>query len=160
MTWPTLRTWAAGEDITATLLNAQFRDPLKEVGDAWTGYTPVFSAATTNPNVGSTGSVVGEYIEAGKLIIGHIRITFAGAGVNVGSGVYSITVPVSVAGTAVPRAVGSCIFERAGGFFARTPFFVNSTNLGLTDGLGNRLGHTTAFAAGDEIDIEFQYEAA
>lgn len=160
MTWPTLRTWAAGEDITATLLNAQFRDPLKEIGDAWTTYTPVLTGSVSNPNLGTTGSIVGEYIEAGKLIMGHIRITFAGSSVGVGSGVYAVTVPTSVAGTAVPRAVGSCVFERGGTFFARTPFFVSATALGLTDGLGNRLGSTTAWAAGDEIDIEFRYEAA
>ncbi|HZO69385.1 MAG TPA: hypothetical protein VFB74_30705 [Kribbellaceae bacterium] len=151
--------WLAGEKETAAKLQT-LTDAFKEIGDPWTAYTPVLTATTTNPNVGSTGSVVGQWVEANKTIWGHIRITFAGTGVTVGSGNYLVTVPVNVVGTSVPRAVGSCVFERGGTHFARTPFFVNANQLGMVDGLGNRLGSTTAWAAGDEIDIEFMYEAA
>ena len=159
MTWVDPRTWTAGEKQTAAKLQT-LRDSLKEIGDAWTSYVPVLTGTVTNPNLGSTGSIVGQYVEAGKDIKGHIRITFSGTGVAVGSGNYLITMPVTVVGTAVPRACGSCVFERGGAHFARTPFFVSGTQIGLVDGLSNRLGSTTAWAAGDEIDIEFRYEGA
>jgi len=150
--------WAVGP-VTAARLQT-LTNALKEIGDAWTSYTPVLTGTVTNPNLGTTGSIVGQWVEANKTIWGHVRITFSGTGVTVGSGNYLVTVPVSVVGTAVPRACGSCVFERGGAHFARTPFFVSATQLGLVDGLSNRLGSTTAWAAGDEIDIEFRYEAA
>lgn len=157
MAWTDIPVYAAGRFTVA--MAELVRGNLKEIGDPWTSYVPVLTASTTPPNLGSTGTIVGEYVEAGKSTWGHVRITFAGTGVSGGSGVYAVTVPLAAAGTAVPRAAGSCAFERAGTVFARTPFFVNSTSLGMADGLGNRLGSTTAWAAGDEIDIEFRYEA-
>lgn len=62
---------------------------------AWTAYTPSFTASTTNPNVGSTGAISGRYIQIGKTIIGHAKVTFGGTGISAGSGVYYISFPVT-----------------------------------------------------------------
>jgi hypothetical protein len=95
MTWPTLRTWLAGEKLTATLLNEQVRDPLKEIGDAWTAYTPTWTATTTNPAIGN-GSITGAFIEAGKLIFFRFNITM-GSTTTFGSGSYVISLPATSA---------------------------------------------------------------
>ena len=43
----TPRTWAAGEVVTAAMLNAQVRDPLTKIQDTWTDYTCTWSGAAT-----------------------------------------------------------------------------------------------------------------
>lgn len=62
---------------------------------AWTAYTPVLTAATTNPSIGA-GAVFGAYKRLGssKLVIARFRINL-GAGFTPGAGPYAISLPVA-----------------------------------------------------------------
>lgn len=93
MSWTNPRTWVPGEKPTAAELNTHIRDNFKAIGDAWTAYTPTWAAATTNPTLGN-GTLTGHYIQAGKLILFRISLTF-GSTTTVGSGLYSFSLPVN-----------------------------------------------------------------
>ena len=74
-------------------------------GGAWTGYTPVLTAATTNPTIGN-GSIIGRYKQYGKTI--HFAIEFVfGSTSTAGSGAWSISLPPSLP---VTNASGTPVF--------------------------------------------------
>ena len=56
-------------------------------------YTPVLTAATTNPNIGSTGTISGYWARNGHKIDFWVAIAMSGTGFSAGSGLYSITLP-------------------------------------------------------------------
>lgn len=98
MAWPTtVRTWLAGEKLTATLMNEQIRDALKAISDPWTAYTPTWTASSVNPTLGN-GTLVGSYVKAGRLVIGDIRLTI-GSTTTVGTGSYSFGLPFAQTNT-------------------------------------------------------------
>ncbi|HEY5834974.1 hypothetical protein [Streptomyces sp.] len=90
----------------------------RSVLETWTGtawlaagdtqpYTPVWTAATTNPNKGS-GSVNGEYSLVGDTCTFAFEIMIA-SDTNPGSGAYSISVPFPIGGisrTGTGQAIG------------------------------------------------------
>jgi hypothetical protein len=67
-------------------------------GGAWTVWTPVLTAVTTNPTLGTGGSTRGRYTMAGKGIKANGLITFGTAAATAGSGVYLISIPTGVFG--------------------------------------------------------------
>lgn len=76
--------FVAGQRITAADLNN-----LDNQGT----YTPVLTAVTTNPNLGSTGTALGFWQRNGHLITGWARFTFGGTGISAGSGIYRVSLP-------------------------------------------------------------------
>lgn len=105
MAWSTPRTWVAGEIVTAAIMNVHVRDQFNAIGSAWTSWTPAWTAATSNPAIGN-GTIVGNYIQAGKLIIFRIIIT-AGSTTTFGTGAYSFTYPVAPVVTANASTAGN-----------------------------------------------------
>ncbi|MFJ1808552.1 MULTISPECIES: hypothetical protein [unclassified Streptomyces] len=89
------RTWVVGEVVTAALLNQEVRDQFSSIFDAWTTYTPTWTAATTNPVVGNA-TIAGRYLKIGRKCIVDIRIQM-GSTTTYGSGVYSFSVPFTSA---------------------------------------------------------------
>lgn len=81
-------------------------------------YTPVLTAQTTPPSVG-TGFTEGEYMDFQGFIIGTFAVEFFDAGITVGNGEYGISLPFPVdgayhsVGTALNQSTGtfSCIGE-------------------------------------------------
>jgi hypothetical protein len=67
-------------------------------------YTPVLTAATTNPSIGG-GSVQGDFIVTGRMVRCWVRISF-GSGTTAGSGVYYVSTPVAMDTTFANRRVG------------------------------------------------------
>lgn len=62
---------------------------------AWTAYTPTWGASTTNPTMGSS-SINGRYIKNGKTVTFTVSLQIVtGGAFGVGSGVYSITLPLT-----------------------------------------------------------------
>lgn len=86
MTWSSPRTWVAGETVTASILNTHLRDNFKALSDAWTTFTPTWTAATTNPTLGS-GTLTGRYLSASKMASVSIEITI-GSTTTFGTGGY------------------------------------------------------------------------
>jgi hypothetical protein len=61
-------------------------------------YTPVLTATTTPPNLG-TGSIRGEYQDFMGFVTGSFAIEFLDAGITVGSGEYGVRLPFVVDNT-------------------------------------------------------------
>ena len=60
---------------------------------ARTFFTPALTASSVNPNLGSTGSAVGQYSQEDDLIFYEFVFAFTGTGTTAGSGTYTITKP-------------------------------------------------------------------
>lgn len=160
MVWNTPSTWAAGAILTAAQLNAQVRDNFNAIGDPWTAYTPTWAGTTASPTLGN-GTLTGRYMQAGKWVQYRIRVTF-GSTTNVGSGIYSWTLPV--AALATQMVAGQGLARNAAGNsrayrFARVS---TATTVVLEDAAGAQVTHAAplAWANGDIIDISGSYEAA
>lgn len=93
------RTWVVGEVVSAAILNQEIRDQLNEMFAAWTTYTPAWSAATTQPNIGN-GVLTGRYIKVGRTCHFSIRQT-NGSTTTYGSGGYLWTLPATSANAVV-----------------------------------------------------------
>ncbi len=57
-------------------------------------YTPSLVANSVNPNIGTTGTRVGQYQDLNGFIVGNFVVTFNGSGVSAGSGDYGVSLPV------------------------------------------------------------------
>lgn len=66
---------------------------------SFTSYTPVLTAATTNPTLGSGAVTTGAYSQFGKLVAYRFFISFGTSGVSAGSGAYRISLPVTASTT-------------------------------------------------------------
>lgn len=78
------------------------------------GYTPTLTVISgTDPVLGATGSVLGEYLRWGRLVIGRAEITQDGAGATIGSGTYQVLLPLAAA-TQPNRVIGRWTYGRAG----------------------------------------------
>ena len=70
-------------------------------------FTPVLSAVTTDPSLGSLGSVGGDYTVEGGRCRWAATIVFDGSGVSAGSGAYRVLLPVAPKASITFRHVGS-----------------------------------------------------
>lgn len=162
------RTWVVGEVVTAAIMNQEIRDQLNSMFSAWSTYTPVWTASTTNPVV-NNGTLIGRYMKIGRTVICHINLT-TGSTTTYGSGNYSFSLPVQAAnsgasyvGTAhllgTNRWVGQIVISAnattCSAFFQTYPSGVADTRaLFLTQVLPE------SHAAGDQVRLTFVYEAA
>lgn len=173
MAWTTPRTWVAGEEVTEALLNTHVRDNLAAIGDAWTTYTPSWTAASVNPSIGN-GTLQGRYVKAGRLVLVEIQM-LAGSTTTFGTGGYTFTLPFSARSSSNKQALYGSLFDSSLGTAVTSIWpiagilgLASSTSLdlaGLPTGAGNSYrvvnssNHFT-LATGDRIDIGGVYEAA
>lgn len=162
MAWTSPRTWLAGEEPTAALYNAHIRDNFKAIGDAWTAYTPTWSASGTAPALGN-GTIVGAWLNAGKLVHGRIFLTM-GSTTTYGTGNYTFTIPFSSTVGAQWFPMGGCVCRDAS---AAATYYFGSFTAGITSITGGsdssaRLGQLVPFtwANTDTLGISYTYEAA
>lgn len=66
---------------------------VEQVG-AWRSWTPTLTASVTNPTLGTGSAAEGFYMKIGRTVIAQFAILFGSSGVNAGSGVYRIDLPV------------------------------------------------------------------
>ena len=163
MAWTSPRTWVAGETVTAALMNTHVRDNLKAIGDAWTSYTVTWTGSSTNPAIGN-GTKTGAYIQAGKLVIFRISITF-GSTTTLGTGFYSFSLPVTSFDNKIAIGQGMAFDTSATALSSLVVFVDNSgfTTVRAKDMATD--GNVTAsapfaWANGDEINLTGLYEAA
>lgn len=76
-----------------------------------TAYSPVMVGAITNGNIGTGGSLFGEYQDLQGIIMGQIVATFGGTGVSGGSGEICYSLPLVV----------DPVFHTVGGTFNAGP---------------------------------------
>lgn len=78
---------------------------------AWTSWSPNWTASTTNPVIGSGGSITGVYSRFGKMVTAFIQISL-GTGFSMGSGAYRWTLPTTALNG---RIGGSLSYFKVGG---------------------------------------------
>lgn len=61
----------------------------------WTSYTPVLTAATTDPTLGTGSTQEGRYMINSGLVIARFKIRFGSSGAAAGSGEYRVSLPVN-----------------------------------------------------------------
>lgn len=134
--------------------------------DAWTSYTPTWTALSTNPTLGN-GTLTGYYIQLGKTVFFRIQLAF-GSTTTAGNGNWSLTLPttqnhpnlspignvmVSDASTAT-YSFGTAVttISALGGGADKFISYVGSNPIGS--------GSPWAWATGDSYSITGTYEAA
>ena len=138
---------------------------------AWTSYTPVLTAATTNPTLGTGSTQSGYYSQIGKFVFYRFYIAFGTSGTNAGSGSYRISLPVNAAttGGAGPTTLGSLFIFDSSTSNAYTGLMGNVSNATYLSDIYYAQGaalaavsHNTPFAwaASDQIRGFIVYEAA
>ena len=153
--------WTAGNTVGQVLTAAK----LNTIGAVWETYTPVITASTTNPNLGSTGIASGRYARVNKIVVGQASFTFNGVGINAGLGFYFYSLPLTAlaSGTNVGNAHAIDVSTFAS---IQNSLATDTTTrlLGVGTGGASLAGSiqstTFVWAAGDFIRINFCYEAA
>jgi hypothetical protein len=134
---------------------------------AWTAYTPVLTATTTNPTLGTSSIAAGLYVKMGKIVVVNFRIIFGSSGVDAGSGEYRISVPFNMlnVGNLLPSGVvwlydvSAGVSKMAGAFRATaTPSSTFLIRGEAVLSVGNATPWT--WAAGDTIAGTLTYEEA
>lgn len=138
---------------------------------SWTAYTPVLTASTTNPTLGTGSTASGYYSQFGKFVFYRFYIAFGTSGVNAGSGTYRISLPVnaSTAGGAGPTTIGSMFIFDSSTSNAYTGMMGNVANQTYISDIYYAQGGALAalahnapwtWAASDQIRGSLVYEAA
>lgn len=131
---------------------------------AWTAYTPVWTASTTNPALGN-GTLTGAYVQIGKTVHYRIRLR-AGTTTTYGTGVYRFSLPVTAVATfaGAGEIIGqaSLLDNSASSRYARNAYTYDDTKVSLVDEAGNGVSNTVPFtwASLDNVSIVGTYEAA
>lgn len=162
MAWTTPSTWTAGAVLTAAQLNVQLRDNMKAIGDPWASYTPQWLGATTNPVIGN-GTLTGNYMQAGKLVMFRIRVVM-GSTTTYGSGAYTFGLPVPAV-VSTDNAIDCSVFLKdvSGSVRALRFAYLNTASLIAPCDSGGALINSTTpwvWANTDIISISGSYEAA
>jgi hypothetical protein len=156
------------------LLSADMNDTFGSKGDintngAWTGYTPVLTASTTNPTLGSGSFASGAYMQIGRTVHFRAQIQFGTSGTNAGSGFYFVSFPVATS-TGIPgftpianvfmvqnstgiRLLGSGCLNDVNKFFIQYQTNSSGTNA-VTEGV------PWAWTTQDSILVSGTYQAA
>lgn len=162
MAWTTPKTWTASV-FTVSDANVHIRDNFRAIGDAWASYTPSWTSTGTNPTL-NNGTLVGTYVEAGKLILVRIELTI-GSSTSAGTGNYSFSLPTTAAASAW-SCLGSAVYydsSTSGLYTGSAVRTGSSTATALTfQGATSRWSATVpvAPATGDVISAQLCYEAA
>lgn len=130
---------------------------------SWTSYVPVWGAATTPPNLGTTPTVQGAYTMIGKTC--HWRAYFQanGTGIAVGSGAYYVTLPPTPTAGLVNQIACSGVLYGLSGF---VPFVADIATAGRarlirTDTLNALLDQTVGPNGGGHVlECGGSYEVA
>ncbi|MEE1813709.1 hypothetical protein PUR59_01465 [Streptomyces sp. SP18ES09] len=159
------RTWVVGEVVTAAYLNAEIRDQWLDMLAAWVTYTPVWTAATTNPVLGN-GTIVGRYKKVGRKVDFQIDLTM-GSTTTYGTGAWSVTLPFTAAGSSGSRigtaqALGASRFAGqvviSSGANGTSAFFPASSSVSNLSSAASAVPF--AWASGNELRITGTYESA
>ena len=155
--------FTAGNVLTAAELNG--------IGEAWTSYTPVWTASTTNPAIGN-GTIQGKFCQVNKLVVARINIVF-GSTTTFGSGNFLFSYPVTSAAplSANERLLSSGQYldsSTGNSYFAIARYNSLSTTDFLVQVFSNAsqalqlMGPTVPFTAAnnDAMQLNFCYEAA
>lgn len=141
-------------------------------GYGWNSYTPVLTASTTNPTLGSGSTSVGEwrYMDNGDWIICQGKITFGTSGVAAGSGTYQVSLPKAAGSFGASPIQGKALLrDSSASGFMNSNLLCNSGDTKLdtyctqtSSGGANFTSNTFpwTWAAGDSITWSIIYPAS
>jgi len=149
---------SAGQVLTAATMNS--------IGAAWETWTPALTGSTTNPNIGSTGTITGRYGRINKTYYGIASFNFGGTGISAGSGFYFVSLPAT-AQAAGPITGGWYAYDSSADTIATGIMALDNTSrmAFYRNGVGGGVFLVAAtvpwtWASGDFMRWQFQYEAA
>lgn len=161
---------AAGGNTAPLVADSTQATGLRWDNDAWTSYTPTWTASGTNPTLGN-GTITGKYKQRGKVV--DVRLTLTvGSTSTIGTGIYFFSLPVANATTEISgidshgwlldtsTGLYYHIFcDSAGGASAIVVRLVVTSG---TWGTLDTVQHNTpmTIATGDFLGITLTYEAA
>lgn len=158
---PTFAGWAAQSTINCDKIDALFKATA-------TTYTPTFAASGGGLTLGAGGSATAKYLRMFPgMVIGYFLLNMGGAGFAAGTGVYTLTLPLTVHANLLTFAtwvsVGKAIFQDNSAVLTSSVFEVMIDTAGLTlifrspDGAawGNTL--PVALAQNDKLSGYFMY---
>ncbi len=160
----TPRTWVASENVTATIMNADVRDPLTAASSAWQSYTPAITGFTQG-----NGTVTGAYQRFGKDIRFRASLTFGTTTTAASSGcIFSlpVTAIAAMAGSSFTAGLSGGYVDTGTGAYTAHCRWESTTTVGLyihgTNGLRTNFSTTSPFTwtTGDTLNIAGFYEAA
>jgi hypothetical protein len=137
----------------------------------WSTYTPAWGASSVNPTLGN-GTITGRYFKIGKLVQVQVALNF-GSTTNVGSGLYSFSLPVTpkdgFASTDLFGAGGGVALfadvsggpDVQGGQAFLWDVGVSNWRIRMIDKAGGTVSHNTpiVWATGDDLNAVVTYEA-
>jgi hypothetical protein len=141
-------------------------------GAGGTGPTPVLTAASVNPNMGTTGTSTWEWWMMGDWAMGQMIFTWGGTGVTPGTGELIVPLPVACAAFPAPSAaravpLGSALLRGSAG---ASTYDMTLITQGGGASVARLAYHTaagsvkatgttpiTVGAAGDTIKVDFCY---
>lgn len=140
------------------------------VTEPWQTYTPVLTATTTNPTLGTGSTASARYQRQYNLVTYQGIVQFGTAGVAAGTGDYRLSLPVTAQTGIISRRVGimNAYDSSAAHTCLTTAYLVSSTTVGFlfsnTWPLGNQnyigASQPMTWAASDQIEFTITYEAA
>lgn len=134
----------------------------------WTAFTPVLTAVTTNPVLGTGGVAEGEYtVYAGKMCCYRGTFKFGSSGINVGSGQYLVSAPLPSTATLSTgsTAVGSFLARDSSGpllYCGVTFMNASETRISFINAGTGLVAHNAPFAwaINDHLTWEIIYPIA
>jgi hypothetical protein len=154
----TATVWPTGSAVTSGLI----------ASEAWTAYTPVWTASPTNPTL-SNAVLNGRYIKLGRTVIGIIFFQY-GSTSAAGSGTWQFSLPVAPAISISNWVVIGSGKGYAGGNSLNALARISNASSSLQlvysatwpAGVETTVDptHPWTWASGNTLDIQFQYEAA
>lgn len=128
---------------------------------AWTAYTPVWTAASSNPAIGN-GTISGRYLQVGKVVHYYGRI-LAGSTTTYGSGDWRISLPVAAQTTPGTTGAATCgdASATSAGSRPATMDLITSTTMRLVSPSGVVAGTVPfTWTTSDDVRWHITYEAA
>lgn len=160
MAWSVGANVSTGDVLTASRYNQDVIENLNLVGGAWTSWTPALTASS-NPNLGSTGSVAGHYIQTGKTVRFNAVLGASGTGIAAGTGDYRLSLPVAA------KNSGSGLVVVANGYVFDGTFYIvacdrpTTTTMRIIASSGSQLSAThRQVVSGWTLSVTGIYEAA
>ena len=150
---------------TAAQAAVDIATALQFMSGAWTSYTPIWTAVTTNPSLGN-GTLNGRYVRSGRTITGYVNLV-AGSTTTYGSGDYAFSIPVA-ASASMLTSIGLAQFLGGSRWGGQTIIVANGTTMTVflsASATDPRLVAMTpsipeAIGTGEQLRLEFCYEAA
>lgn len=135
---------------------------LGRVGLGERTYNPLLTGSVSNPNLGTTGGILGTWSKSGPVVTFWVFFQFNGAGVNAGSGLYEVSLPVAAHSQWAGFPTGGAVLNDSGTGYVRSALISGNTSrchIVAENGVAVTNAIPFAWGAGDFCRISGSYFA-